>query len=266
MESADSLARLSGMPLGVYMLIASAESLASRHSFANGGLLGWDVLSLRFNAPAIRQLSGWMFSYPQVLLLPFGRLLLGLVLVCGPITSKSTYTAAIISSALISLLISFRNRYGGDGADQMALIVSISMALGYAAGSDIAIAYSLLFIAFQSQLAYFTSGMAKIVSIRWRNGDALRGILCTKTYGIGWVGQVLTRHRLLAAAMSWAAMSQLLLFAPLCLTGGSCFWMAVCFGACFHVFNAIVMRLHTFVWAFAATYPAIYFLRFHWLE
>jgi hypothetical protein len=255
--------------LGVYVCVSSAEMIYRRHILRRGGLLSWEVFSLntRFsNEGVFAKVGSVLLNYPQVLAIVLIKLLCGLVLLLSLWTGSRIHVLAVCLAALTSLLLSYRNRYGSDGADQMGLIISVALALGYLGGSNRSLSYALLFIAFQVQFAYLTAGIAKASSRKWRDGTGFRGIISTHSYGRHWLRILLERYPSLSIAMSWSVILFLVSFFSLFLLGGPFLIAAFICGICFHIGNATVMRLHTFVWSFTAAYPAVYYARHLWVN
>lgn len=248
--------------LGCYVCVSSSELLSRRTALAVGGLLSADVLMLNqrhFSGTRSRALQQ-LVAYPNVLAIIGARLLAGALLLASLWIPLRIVSVATISVAITSLLLAARHVYGGDGADQMALITIVALALGYLGASPKAMHYSLQFIAFQVQLAYLTAGFAKLSSKRWRDGTGLAGIISTHSYGRPWASQLLERNRRVSQLLSWSVMLMLLTFVPLVHVGGVCAGLALGTAATFHIGNAVVMRLHTFVWSFIATYPALIYV------
>lgn len=261
---ANSAAHLVSGILGVYGVISSIEMLSRRHAFGPGGLLSWDALSLNFRQPRrglVAKGLSKVYSYKGTHVVLAVRAAASLFLVVGFPWNLNFFMLAVIVFSGTNLLLSHRNCYGNDGADQMAMITGTALSIGFLAGSRTSIALALLFIAFQVQLAYMTSGTAKFLSRKWRNGTGLQGVIATNAFGNSPIRMILVRNRHLAQVSSWAVMITLILFTPLVWLGSGSAILALGLCGIFHIFNAVVMRLHTFVWAFSATYPAVWFAR-----
>ena len=124
-------------------------------------------------------------------------------------------------------------------------------------------AVGLWFIAAQSVLSYFSSGVAKLVSPVWRSGDAIVGILRTETFGNPKLATFLKDRPAAAKSLCWLTILFECCF-PIVLVVPSPYpWFIVAAGLGFHVGVALVMDLNAFVWAFLATYPAILFCHGH---
>jgi hypothetical protein len=142
----------------------------------------------------------------------------------------------------------------------MDLIVGLALLLGFNPWVTPAVgAVSLLFIAAQSALSYFTSGAAKLISPIWMSGNALVRIMATTAFGselgvrLASINPGLTRV-LCRATVIAEVLFPFLVFGPR--------WMLIAFfvwGFSFHLANAVFMGLNTFLWAYISTYPALYF-------
>ncbi|MGD0703243.1 MAG: hypothetical protein ABSA02_25585 [Trebonia sp.] len=174
--------------------------------------------------------------------------------------------AVIIVIVGSSIIVAFRNFVGADGADQMTVLIFVSLLLYTVTGDRVTQSLAVGFLGAQCILSYVVAGMAKSVSPVWRNGLALKGIFRTETYGVALVGNTLSSlpgnmNRLLCwAVIVWESTFFAVLFLPLpvCLA-------MLALAAAFHIFNAFTMGLNTFVWSFVAGYPAILVMN-HWLE
>jgi len=98
----------------------------------------------------------------------------------------------------------------------------------------------------------------------WRQGDAVYYIFNTESYGLAPVATFLHAHPLIRAWATWSTMVMetlfpLVLVLPLPLGAVFLAW-----GLLFHLANAVVMGLNSFLWSFAATYPAIVYCASAW--
>lgn len=248
--------------LGVYLVLSSLEMLV-RHRSLQDGLLSWRISKFR------RRLlvSSWLapsldlvLDYPSFLVVLIARILSGVGLVGGIFTPRDFVLTAIfvLLATSTSLLVSLRHAFGEDGADQLALISLVSFMIVLPWG-EMGLGFALTFIAFQCLLAYTTAGISKLVSKSWRDGSGLLGVIRTKTYGTPWLFRILSLNGV-AVLASWTVILGQLLVLPLFLVGGNALFITLCFAGMFHFLAAFVMRLHTFVWSFLSTYPAIIWL------
>jgi len=250
--------------VGIYGVISTTELLSRKKILSNAGVLCWDIFSLQFNQllnKRVLKIIDKVCEYPQILFLLYIRLIscIPLILIIELPGRLLTFSMSIFS--VTNLIISFRNRYGNDGSDQMALIVSTALALGLISHNPDCLKYSLYFIAFQGILAYSTAGLAKLSSKQWRTGLALKYLIGTQTYGHRWLEQKTNTFKHLPIILSWGVILFLSCFLIFFVIGGQTLLVGLLFGMLFHFGNAIFMRLHTFIWSFLATYPAIIFIR-----
>jgi hypothetical protein len=142
----------------------------------------------------------------------------------------------------------------------MSLITFVAVAIYKLFPGDVHVAQaSLWFIAIQGCLSYFVAGIAKVISPVWRSGEAVRRILGTRTYGSRRSASLVSGRDGVCVALSWLVMLFECTF-PLALAFGiTGFAIFAVLGIFFHITNAVIMGLNTFVWAFVATYPAILF-------
>ena len=97
--------------------------------------------------------------------------------------SHPTPSPADLPCSIIILLscfyISRRTWFGGDGSDQMGMVIAAGTAIMSAGitfnDTDLALS-GVLAIGGQATLAYFVAGAAKLVSPVWRDGSALMGV------------------------------------------------------------------------------------------
>jgi len=250
--------------LGIYGLISTSELLLRRELLSSNGLLSWDIIRLHFNSLFNKRLL-WFFdqlcSYPQILLILYIRLACSFIMILSFALPKHLFFFSIILFLITNLIVAFRNRYGNDGADQMALIVSAAFCIGVISSNVECLKYSYYFIAFQALLAYTTAGWAKLFSMQWRSGTALKYLISTQTYGHRWLELRIKENTRLPLLMSWVTITFLSCFFIFFIIGGKVLLFGLVGGIFFHLGNAIFMRLHTFIWSFLSTYPALYFVR-----
>jgi hypothetical protein len=174
--------------------------------------------------------------------------------------SYTLSTACVFAIIAASIVMYWRAPLGLDGSDQMSLIMFVAVAIYKLFPGDVHVAQaSLWFIAIQGCLSYCVAGIAKVISPVWRSGEAVRRILGTRTYGSSWVARLVSGRGGLCVAVSWFLMVCECTF-PLALAFGETgFAVFAVLGIIFHISNAVIMGLNTFVWAFVATYPAILF-------
>jgi hypothetical protein len=232
--------------------------------YSSNGFFSWKIIRLDINTLTGNSRIGNMLDS---LLDARGFVkLVVLKLVCLTILLAATpysylFTVTSIMLVFCMLLIQFRSMYGGDGSDQMSLILAVSIFFGLSLVSSPAIQkYCFYFIGLQSCLAYSTSGIAKILSKKWRSGDAVYEIFNTGSYGNKSISHLLKNRKFVNLFLCWVVIIMEILF-PLCLISPIYVSVAILlWGFTFHLLNVIVMGLNSFFWAFTATYPALIFI------
>lgn len=180
------------------------------------------------------------------------------VLVGGVLTPWGWIALCLLAVAFVGLR--WYRRTGGDGADQMTTIVFIGAALAAPAFmGELRVALGAFFIAAQALLAYATSGVAKLVSPVWRDGTGLAGILSTVDHGTPSLGAWLTRHPLFSKLGSWGTIAFECAFVLVLVLPPPLGAAVLVVGLLFHAACAVTMGLNSFLWAFPATYPCVWF-------
>jgi hypothetical protein len=150
---------------------------------------------------------------------------------------------------------------GEDGSHQMLTIMSVAFAialvLAFAEGLPEA---GLYFVGAQSCLAYGTAGVAKLISPVWRSGEAIKGVLSTRTHGIAGPAMLMQKHSMVALAVCWATITFEIAFIFAPLMPQLLLFLLFATAAMFHIVSGYAMGLNGFLFSFAATYPAILFL------
>lgn len=235
------------------VLIASAELLTLKTEFEHGGLFDWKIL---------RTLSGFTMSLGSGRFFPAligARALAALLLIFFNNNARLS-TACVLIIIAVSIFLYWRAPIGLDGSDQMSLITFVAVGIYKLFPGDVHIAYaSLWFIAVQGCLSYFVAGIAKIFSPVWRSGEAVRRILGTRTYGTSTTANLVRGRDTLCVVLSWLLILFECAFPLALIFGKTGFAVFAVLGILFHISNAVIMGLNTFVWAFVATYPAILF-------
>lgn len=169
---------------------------------------------------------------------------------------------ACLLGLTVSTFLSYRLRAAGkDGADQVRMIAlsvfSVCFLLPDVDGQRVA----LFFLGIQLILAYATSGMAKVLSPTWRQGNALAGVLSTHSFGLPPLAKVMFRYPILSSLGSYGAIA-MMLAVPLSFLSPSPLPLLVTLGLmlCFHFATAVLMGLNDFLLTFPALYPCGIFL------
>ncbi|GAB1718554.1 MAG: hypothetical protein NTAFB09_02850 [Nitrosospira sp.] len=247
--------------LAAWSLLSAAEWLFNLHLFRSDGLLSWKILGLRpglIGAPPFRS---HFYSESFIVSVLLSRILGGLILLLPyPNHAGPGDLAASLAILLSCLYMSWRSRFGGDGSDQMGMVVAFGVAIMSAgvAMDDASLAWCGIFaLAGQATLAYFAAGAAKLASPVWREGGALLGVMQTQSYGDSFAARFARDRPGFCTFVCWLTIVTETLF-PLVfiLPPGLLMASLACFAA-FHFSNAWFMGLNAFVWPFLATYPSV---------
>lgn len=242
---------------GVTQVLSSVEYLFSRRDQRPGGLGDWtygrSAMAARFPRimPFLDRVSDERVdTVVHALRIGAG---LSLFLPGRVVAHRAPVNAFLAASALV---LHPKNHYGSDGSDQLAFLVQTSAALGRVGGPRSADA-AVWFLAMQAALSYSVSGLVKTVSRTWRTGEALPGILRTRTYGDEGLYRFLVAHPRLSRLAAHTVLVLETAFPLVFVLPTRLAHAVVGAMAAFHLANARYMGLARFVWAFMATYPAI---------
>lgn len=255
-EAVRELAQMIG---AVSVCLSSAELLAGRKYLAADGLLSWPVARLRLRWLAgglLARMLTSVFSYPQVLALVIARFVAAVsILLLHPGYLMAAVLTGVVAATSAAMLL--RSPFGNDGADQMTLVCFVALSVSYIGDSQAVLNACLWFIAGQSCLSYFTSGVAKLGAPGWRHGEFVPFIFGTFVYGHSVAARLFQKSRRLSLFASWLVIIPeclfvLIFFIPLPWSMAFLAW-----GVMFHLLSASLMGLNTFFWSFVGTYPAV---------
>jgi hypothetical protein len=223
--------------LGCWAILSASEWLANSELFGSRGFLAWPILRLRVGMTARFGDESRLGRRDAFTLAQIIRLLAGVSLLLW-------YTPRISATALFVLVCTcaytnFRACFGGDGSDQMGLIVAVGalmMASGLAIQDTEGAYAGVILVSGQALLAYFVAGVSKLFSPVWRSGSAVVGVMQTETFGNIWAARVTSDAPTLSYVVGWSVIVTV---------------------AIFHFINAYVMGLNSFVVSFFAVYPSV---------
>ncbi len=260
-DSAAAL-RIVEQVAAVGVIVSCLEWLAQPAKLRDDALLGWATQRNRA-AWLVRarygRLLDALFAFSGAIALHVLRLACAVTLV-APWTDGPLRVACVLTLAGLALALRFRLPIGLDGSDQMLSIVLVTVALAHVVDSETGRVLCLAFLACQACLAYATSGWLKLADPLWRDGTYLGRVLSSTTFGHPRLGAFLLRNRRAARLLTAAMLGFECLFFAGVLLGGPAAVVAIACGVAFHLATAVFMGLNTFVWAFVATYPAVWFV------
>ncbi|MFY7065375.1 alpha/beta fold hydrolase [Nocardiopsis changdeensis] len=148
-------------------------------------------------------------------------------------------------------------RYGTDGSDQAAIVVQTATGLARISSSPAVKDALMWYVAGQCALSYLFSGWVKLLGREWRTGDALSGVMRTRTYGHEGVWRLTRRFPRASRLVAHGVLALECLFPVLYARGGALVRPVLGSVLLFHVANGVVMGLGRFLPAFAAMYPMV---------
>lgn len=242
----------------VGVIVSSFEMLSNRSHCQSSGLFSWEMQrgsSARLYLPRVDNL---VFEYPNVLWF-IGIRIVAACSIPLVLANRIYLLIASLVIALVSVLLTVRGGDGRNGSDQMTSIIFVSLALSLLSSNPMVWKAELWFLALQLNLSYLTSGIVKAREPNWRNGSYLRMAVRTKAYGNEAVWKLFVKRPGIARIASMMVIILecgffVSLFLPLNYS-----WPILIAGVVFHIANAIISGLNTFVWSYLALYPAVVF-------
>ncbi len=184
------------------------------------------------------------------------RVVSNATLLVAPPKWRLVRAAASLASGLSTALLSPRERYGSDGADQATAVVQISNGVARLGQTRPRVVDAAVWnVSLQSCLSYTAAGWIKLAGGSWRDGSAVTDILRTRAYGNERMWRLLDRHPAIGRALTWTvlgfecAFPVVYVLPPAAVRG----LMAGALG--FHLVNGHAMGLWRFVFAFASMHP-----------
>jgi hypothetical protein len=244
--------------------ITTAEFAFHWREYRADGLYSWALARERrvlVRNPSLLRAVSPLLDVPGFWAVLALRLLASLTIIVATTAFRTLPGAAVVVLFLTTLAMTFRHAYGLDGSDQMTSILIVALMLHcFAPENRIVALIAIWFLALQSCLAYFTSGVAKLASRGWREGTAVFQVLNTASFGRRGVARLLANVPWAARLLSWSVIAFESAFPLAVVTGRHGALLFLAGGILMHVGIAYCMGLGSFVWAFVATYPAVFYV------
>ncbi len=238
------------------LLTQSLELWLLRRTVADTGV--WRLALLRADfAPfprPLRALLDGLLGYRGFRVLLLMRGLGAVALIVHP----HWLVPALLLASSVLIAMRWRGSFNG-GSDFMTLVVltALSLAAGFESRPIVALG-CLWYIVIQTCNSYFLAGVVKLRTASWRSGEALPDFLTHAIYENGRVMRWLPRRALHTRLASWAVIGLECTF-PLALIDRRLCLGYIAMALTFHIINVYVFGLNRFVWAWAATYPALWY-------
>ena len=245
----EELIKLTSLLLALSSLIQSLEYLSLKNIFSQRGI---------FRSPIIENDLLGIYSYinrEQVFLcILYWRLICSLLL----FFSSSPYILASLLLTQLLLAIRFRGTFNG-GSDYMTILTMIALLIASISPNNKLFAIPLMYLAVQTILSYFFAGVAKLRDDDWRSGTAIAKIINGPNFSPPHFFKRLLQDKLVAFLLCWIVMGfevtvPLIGFFPDYLI------YALSGLLIFHLINFFIFGLNRFVFAWLATYPAVFYL------
>lgn len=241
-------------------LISSLEGLAlwRNGAYRQTGIWPWKILRT-VGRKSIFHLVPETAEQQIILLITVLRGVAAISLILSAVVSiNPLFPLAVLIVTHLSL--SRRSLWGGEGGDQMMILVFLTTLLAATFEFDPMIAMTCTyFIAGQITLAYVASGTAKCFGPLWREGLALSKIMNHYTYGREIIADLLNSHPRLARLICHLVIGFQLTFPLFFLLPMPFALFYLVGGIFFHLGISLVMRLNLFLPVFLGTYPALIF-------
>lgn len=244
----------------VGLLIGSAEALSRRDLYRRGNILGGQADVLHPNVAKrlpslIRVINSGSLPIVQNIA----------VLAVSVLTIVKPNSRGIRSNGAHLIAVSYfidrhRNQHGRDGADAMQEVLAIFTSAVSVLPADIADDTLLQAINAEAAVAYFASGLVKLVSPEWRSGRAIDGVMATSNYGNNTIATALERHPNFAKIACWSTILAETAFPAIYLLPTRFVSPTLAVVLFFHITVGYAMGLPRFIWAFGATHPAILYV------
>ena len=244
--------RLAAVPVA----ISAAELLVRRRALTKGGLLDYEILGLVKGTLASHDTARARIFRSLMDERVYAYILVVQLLSAGAIIVDPRLAALVCVTAGLQLLMMKRNHLANDGSDDMVTVVLVSTAVALVAASTVATVSWAVFLTGQLLLAYFVSGLSKAQSDSWWRGEAVAGVVGTRIFGHPRFAEILDRHPTGGVLLTRGTFFFEALFPAFLLAPKPVFLGALAAMLAFHFACAVIMGLNTFMWAFAACYPA----------
>lgn len=235
------------------IFLQTVEFCLIRKSLSDEGIWSWKILReefVSFPSP-IRKILSLALDYPNVLILLSLQLAATFLLFFQP----HWLVLGFLFFSCVAMSMRFRGTFNG-GSDYMTLLVVGALLVGRL--FPVAETAALYYVAIQSCLSYFVAGIVKLAQPTWRNGRALPGFLQITNFDIPVRVQNISQFKTIMLFASWFVICFECLFPLGLLNPVACLGLlALAFS--FHLANAYIFGLNRFVFAWLASYPAIYF-------
>jgi hypothetical protein len=241
------------------VLIDCVETLHTRRWYLPDGVFSWTTRRASYSwrpSGVIGAALDRILAYPYFLALTILQLVCATLIVAG-VTPLLPYAVGVIVAARFLTILRI-GPYGGEGADQMLMIVLAAMGLYAISPESVAGRVVVWFLAAEVMLAYLTAGAIKLRTAAWRSGDAIQSVMGTTLFGTPVLAEAVAHTRWPSLVLCWMVMAFECLFPILVFCGPEVCAATLLAGVVMHASIAMLQGLNVFFWAFVSTYPAVW--------
>jgi hypothetical protein len=244
--------------IAIAVFLQTVEMIQIQETFTQNGVWKWEILQKDYESfpGCFRRILKIFLDHPGFTYVVLIRLIAALALLILPFSNSLLIGILLICSFLVSLR--WRGSFNG-ASDSMTLLILIALFLAQLFKNDIHIVEKCLwYIAIQSCLSYFIGGLGKIQQIRWRQGKALFDFIQFSPYPVSQRLKKLSEKNLLLHLTTWSVVTFECSF-PLAFFNPKICLFLIAVALVFHLGNVYIFGLNRFLFAWSATYPALYF-------
>lgn len=257
-SSAPNAIRLGVLVLSVGAAITDCELLSLYGAFTRYGPMGWAQPPVAATSlqRTLARLFSRVFAMIPLAVFFFLRLVSSVAIMWIVLFSKHVPTVTLAAYIILTLIIRMRPHLGNNGADKMLLLGATAYFLALIAKIPGNQMLALFALSSQLSLAYATAGIVKLCEKGWWNGRFLSVIFATETFGHRSIGELFSSVPWLTQVGGIAIVSfeMSCSFAPWLSPRASALLLMT--AGIFHLCTAVFMGLNTFVFAYAAAFPA----------
>lgn len=240
--------------ISIAAFLQGLEMLLAKKCWSEGGLWSWSILK--------KEYSGRLEKFLDFCLKPQGfQILMALqtALALINIFVGSHLINGFLFGTVFLTAVRWRGTFNGGSDYMTALVLAASFIAGFFAKDSLGQLACFAYIGIQSIMSYFVAGIAKIKQGSWHNGKALTQFLLHSNYLVD------STTKSLVNKPSFALMASIIILIfectfPVVLLDLRLCLIYLCVGFLFHLENFFVLGLNRFVFAWLASYPAIYYI------
>lgn len=232
------------------------ELIQIQHSWSEKGIWRWSDLKTEFQGfPFILQkVFEFLLSERNFLFLLYSQILFAALLFISP---HFVWTLILLINSVL-VCVRWRGTFNGGSDYMTVLTLSMALLMRLFPHSPSLFQGAMWYLAIQSILSYFIAGFVKLKNPQWRHGQALSQILQFSHYNIPIEIQKLSSKKWMMVLGSWIVIV-IECLSPLSLLSPKICFLFLISAFLFHVMNSFVFGLNRFVFAWLASYPAIYY-------